>query len=380
MGPLSVAPSPEEVAAALGLAEVPRLGPARIRFLIDRFGSARAVLARGRHEADLAPFYRRRLASVRPASRSRIRRLHDRGVRLAVYGSPGYPQRLCHLHDPPPVLYLAGPAALPTKRAVAVVGTRRATSYGRRLARQIAGGLATAGWSVVSGMARGIDGTAHAAALDADGVTVGVLGSGLDFEYPASNRALYRRVRQAGLLTTEFAPAVRPAPGFFPRRNRIIAALADAVVVVQAGGRSGALITAGHALDIGREVLAVPGPVGLAASEGVHALLRDGAAVATSASDIIDLFSGRMGATPDRPATEDSATLGPPAADVPETTAEQVLRRLSGGPATADEILRALDRPVPEALSVIGSLELEGILRREADGRYVLSQRAGARA
>ncbi len=385
MGPLSVAPSPEEVAAALGLAEVPRLGPARIRFLIDRFGSARAVLARGRHDADLAPFFRRRLVSVRPASRSRIRRLHDRGVRLAVYGSAGYPQRLCHLHDPPPVLYLAGPAALPTKRAVAVVGTRRATSYGRRLARQIAGGLATAGWSVVSGMARGIDGTAHAAALDAGGVTVGVLGSGLDFEYPASNRVLYRRVRQAGLLTTEFAPAVRPAPGFFPRRNRIIAALADAVVVVQAGGRSGALITAGHALDIGREVLAVPGPVGLAASEGVHALLRDGAAVATSASDIIDLFSGRMGATPDRPTTEGSATRGSatggrPAADVPETMAEQVLRRLSGGPATADEILRALDRPVPEVLSVIGSLELEGILRREADGRYVLSQRAGARA
>lgn len=369
MGPLSVGPSPEEVAAALGLAEASDLGPARIRFLIDRFGSARAVLERGRHAADLAPFFRRRLGPVRPASRSRIRRLHDRGVRLAVYGSPGYPDRLCHLHDPPPVLYLVGPAALPTERAVAVVGTRRATPYGRRLTRQIAGGLAAAGWTVVSGMARGIDGTAHAAALDAGGVTVGVLGSGLDFAYPASNRALYRRVRQAGLLTTEFAPAVRPAPGFFPRRNRIIAALADAVVVVQAGGRSGALITAGHALDIGREVLAVPGPVGLAASEGVHALLRDGAAVATSAFDVIDLFSGRMGSTPERPTT-----------DVRETTAEKVLRRLSGGPATADEILRALDRPVPEALSVIGSLELEGILRREADGRYVLSQRAGARA
>ncbi len=381
MGPLSVGPSAEEAAAALGLAEASGLGPARIRFLIDRFGSARAVLARGRHAADLAPFFRRCLGPVRPASRSRIRKLHGRGVRLAVYGSPGYPDRLGHLHDPPPVLYLAGPSALlPTQRAVAVVGTRRATPYGRRLARQIAGGLAAAGWTVVSGMASGIDGTAHAAALDAGGATVGVLGSGLDFEYPASNRALYRRVRQAGLLTTEFAPAVRPAPGHFPRRNRIIAALADAVVVVQAGGRSGALITAGHALDVGREVLAVPGPVGLAASEGVHALLRDGAAVATSASDIIDLFSGRMGATPDRPTTEGSMTGGPPAADVPETTAEQVLRRLAGGPATADEILRALDRPVPEALSVIGSLELEGILRREADGRYVLSQRAGVRA
>jgi predicted Rossmann fold nucleotide-binding protein DprA/Smf involved in DNA uptake len=126
--------------------------------------------------------------------------------------------------------------------------------------------------------------------------------------------------------------------------------------------------------------VAEPSVVGLAASEGVHALLRDGAAVATSASDIIDLFSGRMGATPDRPTTEGSATRGPPAADVLETTADKVLRRLSGGPATADEILRALDRPVPEALALIGSLELEGILRREADGRYVLSQRAGARA
>jgi DNA processing protein len=310
-----------------------------------------------------------------------VRKLSHRGIRLLAYGSGGYPERLNHLYDPPVLLYLRGSLDLVdrcTRGIVAIVGTRRATPYGRRMAREIAAGLAEAGWTVVSGMARGIDGEAHAAALDAGGATIGVLGSGLDFAYPAAHRPLYRRMVRSGLLVSEFTPSTPPAPGLFPRRNRIIAALAKAVVVVQAPARSGALITVDHALDLGRDVLAVPGPVGLEPSVGTHRLLRDGAAPATCAADVLeqvlgpgsDALSGGPGSPQSRGGErerEPEVRLG--------RSARRVLERLSTGPANADELVRASARPVPEALAMLGGLELEGILQRQGDGRYVLSSR-----
>jgi DNA processing protein len=310
-----------------------------------------------------------------------VQKLANRGIRLLSYGSDGYPERLNHLYDPPVILFLRGSLDLVDRRTrgiVAIVGTRRATPYGRRMAREIAGGLAEAGWAVVSGMARGIDGEAHAAALDAGGATIGVLGSGLDFAYPSAHRPLYRRMVRNGLLVSEFAPSTPPAPGLFPRRNRIIAALAKAVVVIQAPARSGALITADHALDLGRDVLAVPGPVGLEPSVGTHRLLRDGAAVATCAVDVLEQvegldggpFSGQPGSRQNRGGEreqEPEVCLG--------RSAGRVLKRLSIGPANADELVRASTRPLPEALALLGGLELEGILQRQGDGRYVLSSR-----
>lgn len=371
-----------ELAAALALAEAPRLGPVALRGLIDECGSARELLRRSQGSAaPPGPAARRHLAGIRPVSPGRVRDLADRGIRLVAYGSPGYPERLVHLHDPPLLLYLRGSADLADRRIrgiVAIVGTRRATPYGRRMAREIATGLAEAGWAVVSGMARGIDGAAHTAALDARGATIGVLGSGLDFAYPAAHRSLYRRMIRGGLLVSEFAPSTPPAPGLFPRRNRIIAALAEAVVVVQAPARSGALITADHALDLGRDVLAVPGPVGLDASVGTHRLLREGAAVATCTDDVLDQIEGPSdGAGTPRAAPwrdEDRGREPGPEAQV-GGSARRVLERLSAGPAYADELVRASARPVAEALALLGSLELEGILQRQGDGRYVLSPR-----
>jgi DNA processing protein len=359
----------EELRAALALSEAPGLGPARVRVLIDRFGSAPAVLeARG--SEDLPPTIRRLIRSLRPAPASRLRELGDRGIRLLAYGSGGYPEELRHLHDPPPVLYLRGPVSPPEGRGVAVVGTRRATSYGRRLAGEIASDLAESGWTVVSGLARGIDGAAHAASLRSGGSTIGVLGSGLNFTYPAVHRPLYRRMSEQGLLLSEFTPCTRPAPGLFPRRNRIIAALARAVVVVQAPARSGALITADHALDLGREVLAVPGPVGLEASVGVHRLLAAGAGVATCAADVLEAL-GEVGRRVAEPGRRASRPGGLPAADSGEEPSRPMLQRLVEGPATADELIRTTDRPVPEALALLAKLELEGILQREPDGRFI---------
>ena len=371
----------KELAAALALAEAPGLGPVSLRELIDESGSARELLRRARRSRPpFAPTVRRRLAGVRPVSVEQVRKLAHRGIRLLAYGSDAYPERLNHLYDPPVLLYLRGSLDLVDRRSrgiVAIVGTRRATPYGRRMAREIAAGLAEAGWAVVSGMARGIDGEAHAAALDAGGATIGVLGSGLNFAYPAAHRPLYRRMVRSGLLVSEFAPSTPPAPGLFPRRNRIIAALAKAVVVVQAPARSGALITADHALDLGRDVLAVPGPVGLEPSVGTHHLLRDGAAVATCAADVLDQIKGPYGdAVSGQPESRSKGGEREQEAEIRlRGSAGRVLERLSTGPANADELVRASTRPVPEALAMLGSLELEGILQRQGDGRYVLSSR-----
>lgn len=383
----------EELRAALGLAESDGVGAVRFRRLVDRFGSARAAIARGPAAArsGALPADLRAVADARTADAERLDALAEEGIRLVAYGAEGYPDRLGHLHRPPPVLYLAGDGALPDGEAVAVVGTRKATGYGRRMARDLAGGLARAGWAVVSGMAAGVDGVAHRAALDAGGPTVGVLGSGLRHEYPASNRDLYRDMRTEGLLATEFPPEVRPEPAFFPRRNRIIAALADAVLVVQAGRRSGALITVEHGLELGREAFAVPGPVGPPASEGVHEMLREGATPATSAGDVLEALGAGLsdgergtdgGSTPGRrrgddgdgprmPGRDRLATMFGPEAD----RAEAMCRALAAGPRHADELADEAGLDAGAAAAVLGRLELEGWVRGLPGGRFEAARR-----
>lgn len=352
----------EEVRAALGLAGSEGVGAVRFRCLVDRLGSARAALEHfsgGRTDGRAAP-----------APAGRLERLEARGVRVTSYGLPGYPERLGHLHRPPPVLYLEGPGRLPDARAVAVVGTRKSTGYGRRMARDLARGLAARGWTVVSGMAAGIDGAAHRAALEVPGPTVGVLGSGLDHEYPSVNRDLYREMRRSGLLASEFEPELPPAPGLFPRRNRIIAALADAVVVVQAGRRSGARITADLALELGREVFAVPGPVGPDASRGVHGLLREGAALATGAADVVEALDDRAAPGRDRLAV----LFGP---DAP--AAAELCSGLSAGPRHADDLAAGAGLEPPAAAALLTRLELEGMVRGLPGGRYALADGVGSR-
>lgn len=378
-----------ELRAALALSEVPDFGPARFRLVVDSWGSsAAAARACARGEAlDRVPresipwqlsFSKELLSGlrrVRPMSEDRLRRLEKRGIRVVRYRGPGYPERLTHLHAPPPVLYLQGPVRLPDRRAVAIVGSRRATEYGRRMARDLGAGLASLGWTVVSGMARGIDGTGHRGALDAGGATVGVLGSGLDHEYPGTNRDLYGAMRERGLLASEFPPPEPPQPGHFPRRNRIIAALADAVVVVQAARKSGAMTTVDHAQDLGREVFAVPGPVGPGVSEGVHHLLRQGAGLVTRAEDVLEGLELRpTGVSPERSgeATEAGDALGGP--DVPAghrvPGERRILAELERGSAAADDLAVASGLGPGEALALLSRLELRGLIRSLPGGRY----------
>lgn len=364
----------EELRAAIGLAGVEGVGATTYRRLVDRFGSAVEVLRRAGKDPVLGrtPAGRRlreRIARVRPVGGDRLRALGDRGIRAVAYGETGYPDTLDHLHDPPPVLYLRGPLPLRCERTVAVVGTRTATGYGRRMARDLGADLALGGWRVASGLARGVDRAAHEAVLEAEGEAIGVLGCGLDHVAPPSSRRLYRRISEVGLLVSEFAPETPPEPAFFPRRNRILAALSRGVVVVQAGRRSGALITADLALDLGREVFGVPGPVGPPGSVGVHRLLRQGAAVATCGADVRDVLEPSWRSS--GAGTGTGTRRGPEG----ETS---MLAHLRGEPRSVDELARATGLAPGATAALLTRLELDGRVRVLPGGRYEVPRRASA--
>ncbi len=256
--------------------------PVRVAFEIP----AEEMIACGVRPAAAAALVAAR-PSLHRRARDEVERAALAGIRILARPDPDYPAEAGLLDDPPPVLYRKGnlPAGVPR---IAVVGARRATAYGRRVATALSADLADRGVEVLSGGARGIDTCAHLGALERNGRSVAVLGSGVLRPYPEENEALFERIAHEGCLLSEFPLDTGPRPEHFPRRNRLIAALAAAVVVVEAAERSGSLITARHALDLGREVLAVPGPVHSEQSEGCHRLIRDGAALVRRAEDVID--------------------------------------------------------------------------------------------
>ena len=267
------------------------------------------------------------------------------------------PRLLAAIHDPPRVLFLRGEGetALLDLPTVAVVGARACSSYGRSVARLLARELAAAGAVVVSGMARGIDGEAHRGALDARGITVAVLGCGVDRNYPAAHAELARRICERGLVVSEYEPGIEPAPWRFPARNRIIAGLSRATVVVEARERSGALITADFALEEGREVLVVPGEITSALSAGTNALLRLGATPVTRAGDVLESLGVEV------VAGDPSPSLG--------TDAAALLEHLRDGALTADELVRSSSIEPAAASAALMELELAGAVALE-DGVY----------
>ncbi len=282
--------------------------------------------------------------------------LARQGVRWLGRSGESFPELLGAIHDPPPGLFLRGAAGADvlSRPAVAVVGARSCSSYGSQVARTLGRELAAAGVVVVSGMARGVDGEAHRGALEAGGTTVAVLGCGIDRDYPAAHASLAAAIRETGLVVSEYAPGVEPAPWRFPARNRIIAGLTHATVVVEARERSGALITADLALEEGREVFAVPGEITSRLSAGSNQLLRLGAAPATSAADVLESFGLE-------PAVAPLPELGP--------AGEGVLARLRDSPATADELAHVSGVAAAELAVVLTELELAGVVA-EAEGLY----------
>ena len=267
------------------------------------------------------------------------------------------PELLRQIHDPPPTLFLRGGADVEVlwRPAVAIVGARACSTYGAQVARMLGRELAASGLVVVSGLARGVDGEAHRGALDAGGVTVAVLGCGIDRDYPAAHTELARRICERGLVLSEYEPGVEPAPWRFPARNRIIAGLTAATVIVEARERSGALITADFALEDGREVFAVPGEITSMLSTGTNRLLRQGATPLTSTEDVLELFGLSPAQGPQAP------TLS--------VAAAKVLERLAEGAVSADELARATELEPGPLAAGLAELELAGLVA-EAEGRY----------
>lgn len=290
---------------ALSLCE--GIGPVTFHRLIEAFGSAEAVFAAPEWELKEAcpRLGAGTLISIRrgPPWRELERQEMEcrrHGVRLLTFRSGDYPAPLRELPHPPPVLYLKGEWCESDRRAMAVVGTRRPSPYGQKSARAFGLRLAEAGWTVVSGLARGVDTLAHEAALRGGSRTVAVLGSGLDRLYPRENEELARRIAESGCLISEYPMGMEPLPENFPRRNRLISALSCGTLVVEAGNDSGALITAEYALEQGREVFAVPGAIMAAGTRGTHGLIKQGAHLVDNVQDILDVLAGISQARPQR--------------------------------------------------------------------------------
>lgn len=360
----SAASRRKELEALLVMDALPGVGPAKVRALVEAAGSAERALATPRLLRGLAGPDAAAAASD-PALLATVRHglaEADRlGMETLMMREPAYPTRLLHLADPPPVLFLRGRTELVADPGVAIVGSRRSTERGRDAARRIGAAVSRVGVPVVSGMALGVDAAAHQGALDAGGPTIAVLGTGADVAYPRGHRALFRHLLADGLVVSEFMPGTPALRHHFPRRNRIIAALSDAVVVVEAGERSGALITVEHALDLGLEVWAVPGPFDEAFCAGSNALLADGARPLVTVNGFVRLALG----------------VEPGAPQVPTTLTDEEVRLLeilAGGARTADEIARGLGLNAGRALSLLSSMELRGHVARVAGTRF---QRAG---
>lgn len=293
---------------------------------------------------------------------ARATELASRNPALAAVSwcDPDYPAPLLTLHDPPPVLWVAGDANRLSGPCVAIVGSRIATSYAAGVATTLAEDLASRGIVVVSGLARGVDAAAHRGAIVAAGVTAAVLGSGVDVVYPREHATLAAEIARLGALVSEFLPGTRPRPEFFPRRNRIISGLSRAVVVIEAGEKSGSLITARCALEQGRDVLAVPGNVLSGRNKGSHALLRDGARLVETASDVLEELG----------LSRDVAPSGKLA--IPGGSRDSVFEAMTPGEgATIDEISERSGLSAPKILPRLFELELQGLVRREAGGRFV---------
>jgi len=358
--------------------------------LMAEHGSADAVLARLPELAAQAGV--RDYAPATPESTTvEMRAGRKVGARLVCFGEAGYPAALADIDDPPPVLWAKGDLTLLGRDAVALVGARNASALGERTARHLAKGLGAEGHVIVSGLARGIDAAAHDAALRTG--TVAVMGGGLDVVYPTENDKLYRRIAEAGLLLSEQPMGLAPQARHFPRRNRIIAGLARALVVVEAAARSGSLITARNAAEQGREVLAVPGHPFDGRASGCNMLIRDGATLVRSPADILEAIGPADAAaeaardrapqaeTPQRPAKARRARREPAAETEAPTHARgglqpthaAILQRLGPTPLSVDALIRDVGIPATDIAPILTDLELDGRIRRHAGGLVSLT-------
>ena len=352
------------------LSMVPQLGPIGCRRLLESFGSPEGIFSAAAKELAKIPGIREKTISfITTQARhldisSQLRWIKENKIKLLTPADAGYPPNLINIYDPPFLLYVKGELKEEDEKAVAIVGTRRCTIYGKITARRLARDIARQGITIVSGMARGIDTAAHQGALEVSGRTVAVLGCGLDIVYPRENRKLMEEISRSGAVISEFPPGTRPEARNFPRRNRIISGLSLGVVVVEAPSHSGALITADFALEQGREVFAVPGNISGPYSKGTNRLIKEGAKLIEKDSDVLEelnlFFSGE---------NEPQKSL----LDLSEEEKE-VFQQLSQELRHIDELIKECSFPPGKVGEILMKLQIKGLVRELPGKMFVANQ------
>lgn len=356
------------------LTMVPGVGPMTFRALLDRFGSAGSVLDAGtmalRRVDGVGPKLAEAIVSAREALDvdAELAACDRAGVHVVSMDSDAYPEPLSRIPDPPPLLYVKGTIEPRDALAIGIVGARRCSPYGLRIAERLASGLARVGITVVSGLARGIDAAAHRGALKAGGRTLAVVANGLSTIYPPEHAEMADAISQAGAVLTEFPMAQKPLAGLFPQRNRVISGLSLGVVVVEAAPRSGSLATARHALEQNREVFAVPGPVDSLNSRGCHALIRDGARLVETVDDILEELGPlvrEIKPAPDEPAVRRPIELAM------NDQERQILGLLGDRGVSLDELIVRTGLRVSQVMATLSVLEVRRLVRRQPGGVFV---------
>ncbi|MFQ5860880.1 MAG: DNA-processing protein DprA [Dehalococcoidia bacterium] len=353
---------------------VPGIGSQRFRLLERRFGTLEAAWQASGDELKRAGLDEGTISTLlarRPtiSPEGELERLERAGVQVLTWHDAGYPPRLKEIYDPPPVFYIKGRLLLEDERSVTLVGTRRATAYGREATAALAGDLARSGVTIVSGLARGIDAVAHRAALQSGGRTIAVLASGLDIIYPPEHRDLAQEIEARGALVSELPLGVRPQAQQFPRRNRIMSGMTLGVLVIEAGQVSGALWTVRHALEQNREVFCVPGSIFSPASRGTNALIQEGAKLVMSHTDVLEELN----------LTTVAHQMELRAVAPPENGNEALLlQHLSHEPLHIDEVRRRSGLPIAVVSSTLAMLELKGLARQVGAMHYIRAREVAA--
>ncbi len=356
----------------LGFNKVPGIGAKRLRALLDVFGDIQSAWNAPAAELIDAGLDRRSLTNLLKIRAeldlaAELQRVQDAGITVLTWEDDDYPANLRQIDAPPPVLFVRGDLLVEDEWAVAIVGTRRATVYGREVALRLGSALAQAGVTIVSGLARGIDAVAHDAALQSGGRTLAVMGNGLDTVYPAEHRNLAKRIAAHGAVLSEYALGVRPEARNFPARNRIISGLSHGIIVVEGRWSSGAVITAKIALEQGREVFAVPGSILSPSSEGPNRLLKEGATPALSVDDVLESLN----------LTQVAQQLDARQALPADPVEARILDMLSAEPRHIDEIRREAEMAVNDVSSTLALMELKGMVRQVGGMQYVVARESG---
>jgi len=344
---------------------IPEVGAGRFHLLLKRFGDPKEVYEatdeeiRSTEKLIGAKAMHGILASRRECDLVAAEKVcRSEEFSVLTIRDADYPPLLRMIPVPPVVLFLKGSFPDPKKPALAIVGSRHSTVYGCEAARKLAGEMADLGIAVISGLARGIDGMAHRGALEHNGYTLGVLGCGVDIVYPRENEELFRQMAKKGGIVSEYPPGMQPLPGFFPVRNRIISGISDGVLVVEAGRKSGALITVDHALEQGREVFALPGNIDSPVSEGTNHIIQQGAHMVTCARDIVEVMGwGIHGKKAEKPPEKPIV----PQLDFFEM---QVYNALADGKKYYDEVLYLTEMEPGRLNTVLSMMEIKGIIRQ----------------